>query len=70
MRPTISDGGHVSVRWRRLTLGGTCEHIGFREGSEWKGDGRLAIQLLPRVSGILYVLVPVRASHTNGPRKQ
>jgi hypothetical protein len=58
VRPTISDGNHVSARWRRLTIGGTWEHIAFREGSEWKGGGRVAIRFLPHVSGILYVLAP------------
>lgn len=58
VRPTISDGNHVSARWRRVTIGGTWEHIAFREGSEWKGGGRLAVRILPRVSGVLYVLAP------------
>ncbi len=58
VRPTISDGNHVSVRWRRLTAGGTWEHIAFREGDEWKGGGRLAVRLFPRVSAILYILGP------------
>ena len=66
VRPTISDGNHVSARWKRLTLGGTWEHIHFREGSEWKGGGRLAIRLLPRVSGMLYVLGPGRAEWRGG----
>jgi hypothetical protein len=58
VRPTISDGNHVSARWRRLTIGGTWEHIAFREGGEWKGGGRLAFRFLPHVSGVLYVLAP------------
>lgn len=58
VRPTISDGNHLSARWRRATIGGTWEHIAFREGSEWKGGVRLAVRILPRVSGILYVLGP------------
>jgi hypothetical protein len=66
VRPTISDGNHVSARWRRLTIGGTWEHIAFREGSEWKGGGRLAIRILPRVSGILYVLAPGRTEWRGG----
>jgi hypothetical protein len=57
VRPSISDGSHVSVRWKRLTLGGTWESIHFRE-NEWKGGGRLAVRILPRVSAILYVLAP------------
>jgi hypothetical protein len=66
VRPTIADGDHVSARWKRLTIGGTWEHIHFREGDEWKGGGRLAIRLLPRVSAILYVLGPGRAEWRGG----
>ena len=66
VRPTISDGNHVSARWKRMTLGGTWEHIAFREGDEWKWGGRLAIRILPRVSGILYVLAPGRAEWRGG----
>jgi hypothetical protein len=66
VRPTISDGNHVSARWRRLTIGGTWEHIGFREGSEWKGGGRLTFRITPCVSGILYVLAPGRTEWRGG----
>ena len=66
VRPTISDGNHVSGRWKRLTIGGTWEHIQFREGDEWKGGGRLALRLFPRVSAILYVLGPGRAEWRGG----
>lgn len=66
VRPTIADGNHVSVRWRRMTIGGTWEHIEFREGTEWKGGGRLAIRILPRISGILYVYGPGRAEWRGG----
>ena len=66
VRPTISDGNHLSARWGRITIGGTWEHIAFREGSEWKGGGRLAIRILPRVSGILYVLAPGRTEWRGG----
>jgi hypothetical protein len=65
VRPTISDGSHVSVKWKRMTLGGTWEHIQFRE-TEWKGGGRLAIRLLPRLSAILYVFGPGRAEWRGG----
>jgi hypothetical protein len=58
VRPTISDGNHVSVRWKRVTVGGTWEHIQFREGNEWKSGGRLGIRIFSRVSAVLYVLVP------------
>ncbi|HYI97661.1 MAG TPA: hypothetical protein VEX68_29245 [Bryobacteraceae bacterium] len=47
-------------------LGGAWEHIAFREGDEWKWGGRLAIRILPRVSGILYVLAPGRAEWRGG----
>lgn len=66
VRPTISDGNHVSARWKRLTIGGTWEHIAFREGDEWKGGGRLAFEILPRVSAILYVLTPGRTEWRGG----
>jgi hypothetical protein len=66
VRPTISDGNHLSVRWRRLTIGGTWEHIHFREGDEWKGGCRLAVRLLPRVSAVLYVLGPGNAEWRGG----
>jgi hypothetical protein len=66
VRAMISDGNHVSARWRRLTIGGTWEHIEFREGTEWKWGGRLQIRILPRVSGILYVLGPGRAEWRGG----
>ena len=58
VRPTISDGSHLSVRWTRFTIGGTWEHVHFREGNEWTGGGRLAFRILPRLSAILYVLAP------------
>lgn len=74
VRPTISDGNHLSVRWKRLTIGGTWEHIHFREGDEWKGGGRLAVRLLPRLPAVLYVLGPGRAEWRGGvvihPRAQ
>jgi hypothetical protein len=73
VRPYISDGNHVSARWNRLTLGGTWEHIQFREGQEWKGGGRLAVRVLPRLSALVYVLGPGRAEWRFGfmihPRK-
>jgi hypothetical protein len=57
VRPTITDGDHVSVRWRRLTVGGTWEHIHFRE-IEWKGGGRAAFRILPHLSAVIFVLGP------------
>ena len=65
VRPTISDGNHVSLKWKRMTLGGTWEHIQFRE-VEWKGGGRLAFRLLPRISAVLYVLGPGHAEWRGG----
>lgn len=58
LRPSISDGNHVSVRWNRVTVGPTWEHVHFREGNEWKGGGRLAVRLMSHVSAVLYVLAP------------
>jgi len=52
VRPTISDGNHLSARRHGLTAGGTWEYVHFRAGDEWKGGGRLAVRLLPRVSAI------------------
>jgi len=66
VRPTISDGSHISARWNRVTVGGTWERIAFREGIEWKGGGRIAIRLLPRISGVLYVLTPGRTEWRAG----
>lgn len=57
VRPTITDGDHVSVEWRRLTMGGTWERIQFRE-IEWKGGGRVAIRIWPHLSAVVYVLGP------------
>ena len=66
VRPTISDGDHVSVRWKRLTVGATGEHIHFREGEEWKGGGRVAFRFAKRFSAVLYVLGPGRAEWRGG----
>ena len=66
VRPKISDGSHFSARWKRVEIGGTFEHIAFREGSEWKGGGRLALRVLPRVSAILYVLSPGKTEWRGG----
>jgi hypothetical protein len=57
VRPTITDGDHISVRWRRLTIGGTWERIQFRE-IEWKGGGRVALRLAPHLSVVVFVLGP------------
>jgi hypothetical protein len=66
LRPNISDGNHVSIRWSRVTIGGTWEHIHFREGDEWKGGGRLAFRIVRHASAILYVLGPGRTEFRAG----
>ena len=66
VRPTISDGDHVSVRWKRLTIGGTWEYIHFREGNEWKGGGRMAVRLFQHLSAMVYVLGPGHAEWRGG----
>lgn len=66
VRPTITDGDHVSARWKRLTVGGSWEHIHFREGNEWKGGPRFAVRMLPRLSAVLYLLYPGRAEWRAG----
>jgi hypothetical protein len=57
VRPTITDGDHVSVRIWRITAGGTWEHIQFRE-DEWKGGARFAFRIAPHFSAVLYILGP------------
>jgi hypothetical protein len=66
VRPVISDGNHASARWRRITIGAAWEHIAFREGDEWKGGGRIGIQIVPRVSAVLYVLTPGKTEWRGG----
>jgi hypothetical protein len=66
VRPTISDGDHVSAQWKRLAIGGTFEHIQFREGSEWKGGGRAAFRISKRFSLALYVMGPGKAEWRGG----
>lgn len=56
--PSIADGNHVSVRWKRLTAGGTWEHMQFREGREWKGGVRFAYRVLPPLSFTFFALGP------------
>jgi hypothetical protein len=66
VRPTITDGNHVSGRYKRLTVGGSWEHIQFREGDEWKGGPRVAVRILPQLSAVLYLLYPGRAEWRAG----
>ena len=56
--PSIADGNHVSARWKRLTVGGTWEHMQFREGKEWKGGVRVAYRVLPGLSFTFFAMGP------------
>jgi hypothetical protein len=56
--PSIADGNHVSARWKRLTAGGTWEHMEFREGREWKGGVRIAYKVLPPLSFTFFAMGP------------
>ncbi len=56
--PSIADGNHVSARWKRFTVGGTWEHMQFREGREWKGGLRVAFKVLPNLSLTLFAMGP------------
>jgi hypothetical protein len=56
--PSIADGNHISARWKRLTAGGTWEHMEFREGREWKGGVRVAYQVSPPLSLTFFAMVP------------
>jgi hypothetical protein len=56
--PSIADGNHASARWKRLTAGGTWEHMQFREGREWKGGLRLAYKILPALSFTFFAMGP------------
>jgi hypothetical protein len=56
--PSIADGNHVSTRWKRLTAGGTWEHMEFREGREWKGGLRVAYKVLPSLSFTFFAMGP------------
>jgi hypothetical protein len=56
--PFIADGNHISARWKRLTEGGTWEHMQFREGREWKGGVRVAYRVLPSLSFTFFAMGP------------
>jgi len=56
--PSIADGNHVSARWKRLTAGGTWEHMEFREGREWKGGLRVAYKVSPAFSFTFFAMGP------------
>ncbi len=52
--PIIIDGDHISIRWRRLTMGGGWERVQFRE-IEWRGGGRVAPRLRSHLSALVHV---------------
>lgn len=56
--PSIADGNHLSARWKRVTAGGTWEHMQFREGREWKGGVRVAYRIFSHVSLTTFVMGP------------
>ena len=56
--PFIADGDHVSARWKRLTAGGTWEHMQFREGKEWKGGVRVAYRVASDFSLTFFAMGP------------
>jgi hypothetical protein len=56
--PFIADGNHVSARWKRLTAGGTWEHMQFREGKEWKGGARVAYRVVSGLSFTFFAMGP------------
>ena len=56
--PFIADGDHVSARWKRLTAGGTWEHMQFREGKEWKGGVRVAYRVVSDLSLTFFAMGP------------
>jgi len=63
---SIWDGNHASVRWKRLTVGPSWEHLRFREEDEWKWGGRAAFRLARKASFVLYVLAPGRTEFRGG----
>ena len=54
----LSDGDHVSYRWKRLQAGFSWEHISVRAESEWKTGFRVAVGLTRRLSFVSYTLFP------------
>ena len=56
--PSIADGNHVSARWKRLTVGGTWEHMQFREGREWKGGVQVAYRVYSPLSFTFFAMGP------------
>lgn len=54
----LSDGDHVSYRWKRFQAGFSWEHISVRAESEWKTGFRVAVGLTRRLSFVTYTLFP------------
>jgi hypothetical protein len=44
-RAYISDGNHLSARWKRVEGGFSWEHIATLEENEWKAGGRFDVAL-------------------------
>ena len=71
--PSIADGNHMSGRWKRFTVGGTWEHMQFREGKEWKGGLRAAYKVIPSLSFTFFAMGPgaeVRGGILFQPKEQ
>jgi len=58
VRPSIWDGNHVSLRYKRWEIGPLWERIHGREGNEWKGGMRTAFRFWRYVSGLLVIVGP------------
>jgi hypothetical protein len=56
--PSIWDGNHVSLRYKRLEVGPSWERVHTREGNEWKGGGRVAVRIFRNVSAVMFVMAP------------
>jgi len=70
--PSIADGNHVSARSKRLTVGGTWEHMQFREGREWTGGVRVAYRIYSPLSFTVFVMGPsseIRGGIRLSPKK-
>ena len=57
-RAYISDGNHLSARWKRMEGGFSWEHIATREENEWKTGGRFDLALNRRLNFVAYILAP------------
>jgi hypothetical protein len=54
----ISDGNHISARWKRIEGGFSWEHIATREDNEWKTGGRFDVPLTRRLNFVAFILAP------------